>query len=213
MFGAQTMKKLILTAAAVIFASSTMLMANAAIAGDAAAGKAKSAACGGCHGFDGNSPIPTYPKLAGQNEAYITKQVKDFKANTTRQNPIMFGMVAALSDQDAADIGAYFQSQSLKDAATFDESKVAAGRDIYKGGDMQKGIPACQACHGPKGSGTAGIGYPQIGGQYTAYTLTQLKAFKDGSRTNDDKKLMRSIVEKMSEKDMVAVANYIASLK
>jgi len=207
------MKKLILTAAAVIFASSTMLMANAAIAGDAAAGKAKSAACGGCHGFDGNSPIPTYPKLAGQNEAYITKQVKDFKANTTRQNPIMFGMVAALTDQDAADIGAYFQSQSLKEAATFDESKVATGRDIYKGGDMQKGIPACQACHGPKGSGTAGIGYPQIGGQYTEYTLAQLKAFKDGSRTNDDKKLMRSIVEKMSEKEMVAVSNYIASLK
>ena len=202
------MKKLILAGVATFF-----LMSGSAIAGDAAAGKAKSAACGGCHGFDGNSPVAAYPKLAGQNEAYIVKQVKDFKTNTDRQNPIMFGMVAALSDEDAADIGAYFQAQSLKDAAVSDASKHAAGRDIYKGGDLQKGIPACQACHGPNGSGTAGIGYPQIGGQYVEYTLAQLKAFKDGSRKNDDKMLMRSIVEKMSDKDMVAVANYIASLK
>ncbi len=188
-------------------------MSGAAIAGDAAAGKAKSAACGGCHGVDGNSPAPAFPKLAGQNEAYIVKQVKDFKANDTRKNDIMLGMVAALSEEDAKDIGAYFQSQSVSMPATFDESKLAAGRDLYKGGDLQKGLPACQACHGPKGSGTAGIGYPQLGGQYTAYTLAQLKAFKNGSRTNDDKMLMRSIVEKMSDADMEAVANYIASLK
>jgi len=203
------MKKLILAAVS----SLSLLMAVSANAGDAAAGKAKSAACGGCHGLDGNSPIAMYPKLAGQNEAYIVKQVKDFKANTDRQNPIMFGMVAALTDEDAADIGAYFQSQTLKAAATFDADKIAEGRQMYKGGDLQKGIPACQACHGPTGAGTAGVGYPQVGGQYVDYTLAQLKAFKDGSRKNDDKSLMRSIVEKMSEADMVAVANYMASLK
>ena len=188
-------------------------MSSVAIAGDAAAGKAKSAACGGCHGFDGNSPIATFPKLAGQNEAYIVKQMKDFKANSTRQNEIMMGMAAPVSDADAADIGAYFQAQSLKAAAAFDESKIAAGREIYKGGDMQKGIPACQACHGPKGSGTAGIGFPQVGGQYVEYTLAQLRAFKDGTRSNDDKELMREIVAKMSDEDLVAVANYMASLK
>jgi len=186
---------------------------GAAFAGDPVAGKTKSAACGGCHGFDGNSPIATYPKLAGQNEAYITKQVHDFKANTTRQNPIMLGMVAALSDEDAADIGAYFQAQRVTAAATFDESKIAAGREIYKGGNLQTGIPACQACHGPTGAGTAGIGYPMLGGQYVEYTLAQLNAFKNGSRVNDDKELMRSIVAKMSDQDMAAVANYIASLK
>ena len=202
------MKKIILAAIALFFVTSA-----AALAGDAAAGKTKSAACGGCHGFDGNSPIVTYPKLAGQNEAYIVKQVKDFKANNTRQNAIMLGMVAAVSDEDAADIGAYFQAQSVSQAATFDEAKAAAGRDLYKGGNLQTGIPACQACHGPTGSGTAGIGYPQLGGQYVEYTLAQLKAFKDGTRSNDDKALMRSIVEKMSDEDMVAVANYIASLK
>ncbi len=210
------MKKLILASIAsfpLIFGamSGTALAGN--MAGDAVAGKTKSAACGGCHGFDGNSPISMYPKLAGQNEAYIVKQVKDFKANTDRQNPIMMGMVAALSDADAADIGAYFQAQSLKDAATFDADEIAAGREMYKGGDLQKGIPACQACHGPKGAGTAGIGYPQIGGQYVEYTLAQLNAFKNGTRKNDDKKLMRSIVEKMSDADITAVANYIASLK
>ncbi|MCK4834678.1 MAG: cytochrome c4 [Gammaproteobacteria bacterium] len=202
------MKKLFLAGLMFLFATS-----GSALAGNAEAGKTKSAACGGCHGADGNSPVPTFPKLAGQNEAYIVKQVKDFKANDTRKNEIMFGMVAALSDEDAADIGAYFQAQSLKDAAVFDAAKIAAGRDLYKGGDLQKGIPACQACHGPKGSGTAGIGYPQLGGQYVGYTLAQLKAFKDGTRKNDDKKLMRSIVEKMSDEDMAAVANYIASLK
>ena len=207
------MKKLFLANLAMISAACLFAVSGAAIAGDAAAGKSKSAACGGCHGFDGNSPIATYPKLAGQNEAYITKQVKDFKANDTRQNPIMLGMVAALSDADAADIGAYFQAQSIKEAASFDEKQAAAGREMFKGGDLQAGIPACQACHGPTGAGTAGIGYPQIGGQYVEYTLAQLKAFKNGSRSNDDKKLMRSIVEKMSEKEMVAVANYIASLK
>ena len=202
------MKKIILAGIALFFLTSA-----AALAGDAAAGKTKSAACGGCHGFDGNSPIATYPKLAGQNEAYIVKQVKDFKANTTRQNAIMLGMVAAVSDEDAADIGAYFQAQSLSQAATFDEAKAAAGRELYKGGNLQTGIPACQACHGPTGSGTAGIGYPQLGGQYVEYTLAQLKAFKDGTRSNDDKELMRSIVEKLSDEDMDAVANYIASLK
>jgi cytochrome c553 len=204
------MKNLILAG---LVAVSGLIMAGSALAGDAVAGKAKSAACGGCHGFDGNSPIAMYPKLAGQNEAYITKQVKDFKADSARKNEIMKGMVAALSDEDAADIGAYFQAQTLKDAAPFDESKLTVGREIYKGGDLQKGIPACQACHGPKGSGTAGIGYPQLGGQYVDYTLAQLKAFKNGSRTNDDKELMRSVIAKMSEEDMVAVANYMASLK
>ena len=204
------MKNLILAG---LVAVSGLTMAGSALAGDAVAGKAKSAACGGCHGFDGNSQIVMYPKLAGQNEAYIIKQIKDFKADSTRKNEIMKSMVAALSDEDAADIGAYFQAQSLSAAATFDETKIAAGRELYKGGNLQTGLPACQACHGPKGSGTAGIGYPQLGGQYVDYTLAQLKAFKDGSRMNDDKELMRSVVKNMSEEDMIAVANYIASLK
>ncbi len=202
------MKKLILASLLFLFATS-----GSALAGNAEAGKTKSAACAGCHGVDGNSPVPAFPKIAGQNEAYMVKQIKDFKTNTDRQNAIMLGMVAALTEEDAADIGAYFQSQIIKDAAPFDAEQLAAGREMYKGGDMQKGIPACQACHGPTGAGTAGIGYPQLGGQYVDYTLLQLNAFKNGTRKNDDKMLMRSIVEKMTDADIAAVANYIASLK
>jgi cytochrome c553 len=218
MFGVQTMKKSILARLTPVYslmlsAVLTLGAAGVALAGNAEAGKTKAAACGGCHGMDGNSMVPTFPKLAGQNEAYIVKQVHDFKANTTRKNDMMLGMVAALSDEDAADIGAYYQSQTLAQAATFDESKIAAGRELYKGGNLQTGVPACQACHGPMGGGVAGIGYPQLGGQYVDYTLAQLKAFKEGSRSNDEKALMREIVAKLSEDEMIALANYIASLK
>ena len=196
---------------AFVFAS--LMLGNTAIAGDAEAGKAKSASCAGCHGADGNSFVPTFPKLAGQNEVYIVNQLKAFKANDKRKNDIMLGMSAALSEQDMADIGAYFQTQTLASAAPFDAAKAEAGRELYKGGDMPKGIPACQSCHGPKGAGVAGIGYPQVGGQYADYTLTQLKAFKEGVRSNDDKRIMRDIVAQLSDEQLEAVAHYIASLK
>lgn len=186
---------------------------NAYAAGDAAAGKNKAAACGGCHGMDGNSMVPTFPKLAGQGERYIIKQIHDFKANTTRQDAVMVGMAAALSDQDAADIGAYYQSQTLASAATFDESKLVIGREIYKGGNLQTGVPACQACHGAAGAGNAPAGYPQLAGQFPGYTLKQLNAFKDGTRSNDKGELMRQIMAKMTEAEIEAVTQYIASLK
>lgn len=202
-----------LKALSAVSLASAMVFSTAAMAGDAAAGKNKSASCGGCHGFDGNSPIAMYPKLAGQNEAYIVKQLKDYKANDTRKNAIMLGMAAPLSDEDMSDIGAYFQAQSVASAASFDEAKAAAGKELYKGGDLPTGMPACQSCHGPKGNGTAGIGYPQVGGQYVEYTLAQLKAFKSGERSNDDKMLMRSLVEQLSDEQLENVAHYIASLK
>jgi cytochrome c553 len=193
--------------------ASLMMLSTGAVAGDAEAGKNKSAACGGCHGMDGNSFVPTFPKLAGQNEAYIVNQLKAFKANDTRKNEIMLGMAAGLSEEDMADIGAYYQAQTVAAAAPFDEAKAAAGRELYKGGDLQEGIPACQSCHGPTGAGIAGIGYPQIGGQYVDYTLAQLKAFKSGARSNDDKRMMRDIVAQLSEQQLEEVANYVASLK
>jgi len=183
-------------------------------AGDATAGQAKAAACGGCHGMDGNSLVPTFPKLAGQGEKYIVKQLADFKVNTVRQDPIMMGMaLAVVSDQDAADIGAFYASQKLASAATHDASKLALGREIYKGGNLQTEVPACQGCHGPKGAGNAPAGYPQVGGQYTEYTIKQLSAFKDGLRSNDDRKVMRNVVARMTSAEIEAVAQYIASLK
>jgi cytochrome c553 len=203
------MNKIILTC--MILAAS--LAGTAHAAGDAAAGQTKAAACGGCHGMDGNALVPTFPKMAGQGEAYIVKQLADFKANEKRKNDIMLGMAAGLSEQDAADIGAYYASQKLASAAPFDESKIAMGREIYKGGNLTEGIPACQSCHGPTGAGMPSAGYPQVGGQYTDYTIAQLKAFKEGTRTNDDKALMRTIVKQLSDEQLEAVAHYMASLK
>lgn len=202
------MKKIIVSSMVLMFSLAGAVNA----AGNAEAGKGKAAACGGCHGLDGNSLVPTFPKLAGQGEKYIAKQLAEFKANTTRKNDMMLGMAAALSEEDAADIGAFFATQKLAGPAPADESKVAMGKQIYKGGNLAKGTPACQACHGPKGGGIAGSGYPQLGGQYAAYTLAQLKAFRDGTRTNDDKELMRSIIKDMADADLEAVANYIATL-
>ena len=202
------MKKIIVSGMVLMFAFAGVAHA----AGNAEAGKAKAASCGGCHGMDGNSVVPTFPKMAGQGEKYIVKQLAEFKANTTRKNDVMLGMAAALSEEDAADIGAFYASQKLAGPAPADESKLTLGRQIYKGGNLTDGIPACQACHGPRGGGIAGSGYPQVGGQYVDYTLAQLKAFRDGTRSNDDKMLMRSIVKDMTDEQMEAVAHYIASL-
>jgi len=202
------MKKIIVSSMVLVFAFAGAVQA----AGDAEAGKTKAAACGGCHGMDGNSMVPTFPKLAGQGEKYIAKQIHDFKTNTDRKNDMMLGMAAPLSDQDAADIGAFYALQKLAGPSPGDESKLAQGQQIYKGGNLTKGIPACQACHGPRGGGIAPSGYPQVGGQYVDYTLAQLKAFRDGARMNDDKMLMRSIVKDMTDDELEAVANYIATL-
>ena len=203
------MKKIIVSSLVLL-----MSLAGAAqAAGDATSGQAKAASCGGCHGMDGNSMVPTFPKLAGQGEKYIAKQIADFKANTSRQDAMMVGMVAALTDQDAQDIGAYYASQELASAAPADESKLTLGREVYKGGNLQTGVPACQGCHGPSGAGNAPAGYPQLAGQYAGYTLKQLNAFKDGTRANDDKKVMRQVLAKMTDAEIEAVAQYIASLK
>ena len=196
-----------------LFIQALALAGNAQALGDAEAGKTKAAACGGCHGMDGNSMVPTFPKLAGQNEKYIVNQLKAFKTSEGRSNEIMLGMAAALTEQDMHDIGAYFYTQKISAAAPADESKLAMGREIYKGGNLQTRLPACQACHGPTGAGNPGTGYAQVGGQYADYTRAQLMAFKKGERTTDDKALMRDIAKMMSDEEIDAVSQYIASLK
>ncbi|MDH5612329.1 MAG: cytochrome c4 [Gammaproteobacteria bacterium] len=201
----------------IIVSSFVLFMSLAGVAhaaGDAIAGKDKAAACVGCHGVDGNSMVPTFPNLAGQGEKYIAKQIADFKAMTTRKDDTMVGMSAMLAtNQDALDVGAYFAAQKLNSTAPVDESKLALGREIYKGGNLQTGIPACQGCHGPTGAGNSAAGYPQLGGQFVEYLMKQLHAFKDGSRSNDDRAMMRDVMGRMTEAELEAVAHYIASLK
>jgi cytochrome c553 len=190
-----------------VFAASQSAFAE----GDASAGKSKAAVCAACHGADGNSPSDAYPKLAGQGEAYLLKQLKNFKSGE-RQNAFMAPMVANLSEQDMADLAAYFSSQTIAAGATPEEF-VELGKAIYRGGNKESGVPACMACHGPNGSGMPAAKWPALAGQYTAYVEAQLHAFADGARNNDPNSIMRDIASRMSDEEIKAVSAYVSGLK
>jgi len=183
---------------------------QAQAAGDAAAGKAKSASCAGCHGADGNSVNPEWPNLAGQGGGYIAKQLHDFKGGK-RENATMAPMAAPLTDADMDDLAAYFASQPLK-AGAADESLVELGEKIYRGGNPSSGVSACIGCHGPKGAGNPAAKFPALSGQHAKYVANQLGAFKSGARGNDAGKMMRSVAEKMTEKEIQAVSTYVQGL-
>lgn len=182
------------------------------ILGDAKAGEGKAAACGACHGMDGNSSDKTYPKLAGQNEAYIARQLDLFKAQK-RQNPVMMPFIGNLSAQDMHDVGAYFASKASL-AGVADEKLLARGQAIYRGGDAALGVPACMACHGPDGRGMAGAGYPQLSGQWADYIQAKLKDFKGGTTWGDDNnaKVMPEIAKRLGDTDIAALASYVEGL-
>lgn len=187
--------------------------ANAAgnIVGDAAAGQAKTAVCGACHNPDGNSLAPNFPKLAGQGERYLTKQLHDIK-DGKRTVLEMTGLLTNLNDQDLADIAAYFASQKGSVGAA-DPALVEHGRALFNGGDLSKGLPACTGCHSPNGAGLAAAGFPHLGGQHAQYVTKQLTDFREGDRTNDgDATTMRTIASKLSNKDIQALASYIQGL-
>ncbi len=196
--------------------SATALADGHELTGDPAAGKAKSATCVACHGADGNSSNPEWPKLAGQGEAYLLKQLMNFKADPDspnhRSNASMNGMVMPLSEQDMADLAAYYASQKpSKGTAAAD--KVELGRMIYKGGNNSSGVAACAACHGPNGNGNPKAKFPSLAGQHAQYTVLQLEAFSAGERANDPAQMMRNIAAKMSKEEMQAVAEYVAGLQ
>lgn len=192
---------------------SALLMATSAVqaAGDAEAGKAKSASCAGCHMADGNSVNPMWPKLAGQHSSYLSKQLADFKAGSERNSPLMAPIVAALSDQDMQDLAAYFADQS-QTPGTADPALVAQGESIYRAGINAKGVSACMACHGPSGVGNAPAKFPRVSGQHAAYTAQTLKDFRDGKRSNDPNGMMRNVVARMTDAEIDAVASYIQGL-
>ena len=193
------------------------LTAAAQAEGNPDAGKAKSAVCAACHGPDGNSMIELNPKIAGQHENYLVKQLTEFRlASSTggaegRNNAVMNGMAAPLSDQDIADLAAYFSSQEAKPGAT-PENFVAPGEALYRGGDAARGVTACIACHGPQGNGMQLAGFPDISGQHASYTAAQLKAFRAGERHNDMNGMMRDIASKLTDEDIEILSNYVAGL-
>jgi len=185
--------------------------AAAAKPGDAQAGQAKTATCAACHGMDGNPASSQYPKLAGQHENYIVRQVGLFKGHQ-RDSAVMMGFVMTLSEQDIHDIGAYFASKTSLPGIS-DAKLVARGEALYRGGD-KSGVPACMACHGPDGRGNPGTGYPQLAGQYADYVTLKLKDWRDGKTWGDDDraKIMPAVVKGMSDSDIAALASYIEGL-
>jgi cytochrome c553 len=185
-------------------------MSQALAAGDLAAGKAASATCAGCHGPDGNSPNPEWPKLAGQGATYLVNQLHSFKGGD-RTNATMAPMAMGLSDQDMQNLATYFSSQSMSQGAA-QESLVDLGQSIYRGGNPASDVPACIGCHGPTGAGNPAAKFPRLGGQHAKYVENQLLAFKSGERNNDPNKMMRNIASKMTDKEIRAVASYVEGL-
>jgi cytochrome c553 len=165
-------------------------------------------ACITCHGPKGQSAIGTWPKLSAQHAAYLTKQLKNFKEGT-RANPIMMGMAAALTQEDMQNISAFLAKQPISQGVAQDKATIALGQSIYRGGIAAKGVPACAACHSPTGAGIPAQ-YPLLGGQWAEYNNSQLLAFREGVRTNSSQ--MTTIASKLSDKEMKAVADYIAGL-
>ena len=188
--------------------------------GDAAAGESKIMMCAGCHGGDGNSVVPSFPKLAGQGEKYLTKQLKDVKYGR-RKIASMTGILDSFSEQDLSDMAAYYASKEMQISGAQEEN-LQLGEAIYRGGNIETGVPACTGCHSPSGQGNSPAGYPMLGGQYAQYTAKQLRAWRtgahdpenDSARNNDgDSKIMRGVAEHMSDIEIDAVANFIAGLK
>ncbi len=184
---------------------------------DAAKGQAiASQACAACHAADGNSPLAANPKVAGQFYEYLHKQLVNFKPQdgkkAARDNAVMAGMVATLSPADMQNVAAYYAAQKLKPAAAKDKELAALGQKIYRGGNSATTVAACAGCHGPTGAGMPAQ-YPRISGQFAEYVEVQLKAFRSGARANDPNGMMRGVAARMTDREIQAVAEYVAGLR
>jgi len=164
--------------------------------------------CAACHAAN--------PKLAGQFAQYLQKQLHNFKAQggrkALRENPIMAGMVAALTDEDVTAVASYYAAQTLKPAAASDKDLAAQGQKIWRGGIASRGVAACAGCHGPDGAGIPGV-YPRLSGQFPEYLDAQLKLFRAGGRANDPGGMMRGVAARMTDEEIKAVSQYAAGLR
>ena len=195
----------------------TVIGTNVQAAGDAEAGQAKAATCVACHGVDGNSAVPTFPKLSGLGHKYLLKQMQDIR-DVRRPVALMAGQVDNMTDQDLSDIAAFYDAQP-RTGGTADPDKVSLGRKVYLGGIAERQVPACSGCHSPTGNGNGPAGYPALAGQHADYVAAQLKMFRKGyedpaGRTNGgEAKIMRTTAFRMSDMEIEAVASYIAGLQ
>jgi cytochrome c553 len=202
------MRKLLAVAALLAAALASMA---ARAEGDPQAGQSKSGVCAACHGADGNSANPDWPSLAGQHPEYLVSQLVAFKEGT-RQNPLMTPQAAGLSRQDMEDLAAYYSSQQLAPKEA-EAALVDYGKRLYRGGDTDRNVPACIACHGAAGQGNPLAKFPVIAGQHAAYAAAALRAFASGERRSDPNQIMRNIAANMTEADIVAVSSYVQGLR
>jgi cytochrome c553 len=200
----------VLSAGSVVAAEAAKAAAPATEAPKADIKTTVTTVCAACHNADGNSIIPTNPRLAGQHAEYIAKQLKNFKSGE-RKNPVMSGMAATVADEDLIKVGEYFAAQAPKPGNAKENGPGSLGEKIYKGGIPGSGVAACAACHGPTGAGIP-VQFPRLSGQHAEYVVTQLKAFRAGERANDTAKMMRMIAAKMTDQEIAAVADYIQGL-
>ncbi|MFZ4701887.1 MAG: c-type cytochrome [Candidatus Methylumidiphilus sp.] len=177
-----------------------------ALVGVAQAGKTKSETCGGCHGPDGNPSAPVFPKLAGQHPSYLTKQLREFRSQKRLDQAVMNAMAESLTDADIADISAWFGSNASKPEAV---EKNELGGHLFRSGISAKSVPACAACHGPKGEGNPTSVYPAVGGQYSAYIAKSLHDYKSGERQSE---IMQAIAVRLSDDEINAVSDYASGL-
>lgn len=172
--------------------------------------------CAACHGVDGNSPAPANPVLSKQHPQYTLKQLVNFKAEggkaAERPSPIMTPLVANLSTEDMAGLAVYFARQQAKPRSARDPELVKLGQEIYRGGILKKGVAACASCHGPNGAGVPAQ-YPRLAGQHAQYVIEEMKQFRSGERYNDPARMMRITAEKMSDREIAAVAEFIQGLR
>jgi cytochrome c553 len=183
--------------------------APAAAKPDLAKGEAAYAMCVACHAADGNSTTPVNPKLSQQHPEYLIKQLHEFKSGK-RANAVMSGMVAGLSDEDMRNIGYWLASKPAKPGFAKDKDTVALGERIYRGGIPDRQIAACASCHSPNGAGMPSQ-YPRLSGQHADYTSSQLTQFREGVRKNNVQ--MTQVAAKMNDREIKAVADYIAGLR
>lgn len=195
--------------------STTLLIAvgmgQAQAAGDPLAGKSKAEQCAACHGADGNSLNPEWPKLAGQHAGYLKKQLYYFE-HGERENATMKPMANVLDEQGREDVAAYYASQKVNTGMA-DPALVELGEQIYRSGNDESGVAPCMGCHGPSGAGNPAALYPALRGQHAKYVENQLHGFAEGKRVNENaKKMMQILASRMTNREIKAVASYIQGL-
>jgi len=194
-------------------ALTTFFSAPVMAVGDPEAGQSKAGVCAACHGMDGNSQVAQWPKIAGQHEDYLARQTRMVR-DQQRDVPQMYPIVMNLSDQDIADISAWYASQTIKPGVA-DEALVEPGRALYHGGNPDSGVPACMGCHGPTGNGIPGAGYPMVRGQHATYTADRLRRYRTGETNGENdphSKTMVGVAENLIDDEIEAVSSYIEGL-